>query len=210
MEIVPTTLADSRPWNYFPTLNKSDVHLFGSAFGDLLESYAAKLYKHLKEVYAMRDKQIWVCWFHALFLGFFPVELVYRILDAFLHEGYKVLYRYALAALILSKQQIMALKTPEAIDNLFRPDRFRLNFDELARTAYGYFIRRKTVQQNKKRRRRLGLISDSTAALRAEDVYQRQLPVINGDSGLLSPDQWSQLWAWIPTRTTSYGSPACL
>ena len=52
-------------------------------------------------------------WFITLFADYFPMNLVVRILDIYLMEGRKILYRVALAIFKILEKQLMTAEDQE-------------------------------------------------------------------------------------------------
>lgn len=54
-------------------------------------------------------------WFLTLYVSFLPFNIVLRILDIFLYEGYKIIYRVGLAILKIKEEKILKMKQMDQI-----------------------------------------------------------------------------------------------
>lgn len=84
-------------------------------------------------------------WFLTLFTYNFPFEFVTRVWDAFLHEGWKVIYRVALALLKTSQKTLLNSKF-EAIMEYFRELPTKANADEVLSAAFRLPIKRAQIE----------------------------------------------------------------
>lgn len=85
------------------------------AFREMCDKYFPKTYKVLMGIGALDDKYLGLI-FQGFFVELLPPSVVLRIVDAFLHEGVKILYRYGLALLQGYKALIKAGKFTAAQD----------------------------------------------------------------------------------------------
>ncbi|KAE8965054.1 hypothetical protein PR003_g29933 [Phytophthora rubi] len=83
-------------------------------------------------------------WFLTLFTYNFPFEFVTRVWDAFLHEGWKVIYRVALALLKVSQKTLLSSKF-ETIMEYFRDLPNKVDTDEVLTAAYRLPIKRSQI-----------------------------------------------------------------
>lgn len=73
---------------------------------DLLKQKAADIDQHF-EINEVEITSLTLNWFMALFIDAVPFETLLRIWDCFLFEGAKVLFRFALAILIINRESIL-------------------------------------------------------------------------------------------------------
>jgi hypothetical protein len=111
-------LADPSKWHYFPTY-KRDIKSFNYAFASLVEKNLPKVWKHLEKLNDT-DKPLWARWFCDLFIGILPLDIIFRIMDSYLVEGYKVLFRYGLALLETRSSAVLATTSWSDTKSLFR------------------------------------------------------------------------------------------
>jgi hypothetical protein len=93
-----TRYFDPDPANYVVLLDN---------FRDVVKSYAPKTYASLLSIGALENNFLDL-FFAGFFVELLPPDAVYRIMDNFLLEGSKVLYRYGLAIIKGYKAQIKA------------------------------------------------------------------------------------------------------
>jgi hypothetical protein len=91
--------------------NYYDINLIGAqvdqfVLKDLLREKAPDIYQHF-EMNEVEITSLTLNWFMAIFIDSVPFESLLRIWDCFLLEGPKVLFRFALAILILHRESIL-------------------------------------------------------------------------------------------------------
>ncbi|RLN56430.1 hypothetical protein BBJ29_007971 [Phytophthora kernoviae] len=84
-------------------------------------------------------------WFLTLFTYNFPFEFVTRVWDAFLHEGWKIIFRVALALLKTSQKTLLSSKF-EAIMEYFRELPNRVDAEEVLAVAFRVSIKREQIE----------------------------------------------------------------
>ncbi|KAJ3110334.1 hypothetical protein HDU96_006718 [Phlyctochytrium bullatum] len=95
-----------KEWGFFPTSRK-DFKLFSRAFGNLLYKNNAKLHQHIAQLQSTLPEPIWTHWLANFFVDLLPQEFVWRILDAYLLDGYKALFKIGIALFALEKGNIL-------------------------------------------------------------------------------------------------------
>ncbi|CAF0889986.1 unnamed protein product, partial [Didymodactylos carnosus] len=95
---------------YFPS-NYYDSGLIGAqvdqfVLKDLIQIKAPELYRHFESI-EVEITSLTLNWFMAIFIGSVPFETLLRIWDCFLLEGPKVLFRFAVAILIMNRDSIL-------------------------------------------------------------------------------------------------------
>ncbi|CAF0741810.1 unnamed protein product [Rotaria sordida] len=91
--------------NYYDTsLIGAQVDQF--VLKDLLKQKAPDIYQHF-EINEVEITSLTLNWFMAIFIDSVPFETLLRIWDCFLLEGAKVLFRFALAILIINRESIL-------------------------------------------------------------------------------------------------------
>jgi len=90
-----------------------------AVFGELAKKELPGLISHFKECGV--DHSMYATeWFMSIFTYSFPFSLVVRLWDAFLCEGWKVVYRVALAQLKGSAEKLMSMQLDELMPELKR------------------------------------------------------------------------------------------
>ena len=90
-------------WYIIPTMLEHRVKIF--SFQDLVEVIMPVTYQHLMAIKALNDEFLNHI-FVGLFFSLMPKQHAYRILDSFLIEGGKILYRYGVALIAMFKRLI--------------------------------------------------------------------------------------------------------
>ena len=73
---------------------------------DLIKQKAPDIYQHF-EINEVEITSLTLNWFMAIFIDSVPFETLLRIWDCFLLEGAKVLFRFAVAILIINRESIL-------------------------------------------------------------------------------------------------------
>jgi hypothetical protein len=81
-------------------------------------------------------------WFLTVFIYAFPFAVVVRVWDAFLCEGWKVVYRVALAALAAAEQRLLAAPAFEDAMAVFKALPASLDADALLAAAFSLRLAR--------------------------------------------------------------------
>ena len=115
------------------------LYVFDALLNEVSKKVAVHLHKHkvMSHMYATR-------WFMTIFISTFSFDLVIRIWDAFMIEGWKIVFRVALALLIDAAQDIMTLDELGSIMELMErmPERHcgRTGAERLMKKALGVRI----------------------------------------------------------------------
>ncbi|KAI9141792.1 TLD-domain-containing protein [Paraphysoderma sedebokerense] len=192
---------EDRHWCYFPTYKK-DIKVFNIVFAELLSKTHPKIHKHITDLQSpySNTPPIWSRWFCNMFLGVFPLTVLFRILDSYIIEGYKVLYRYGLAYLYLQSERIFACDTLDELKPLFMYQTFNISVDKLTKQAFSYQFTRDKVKQI---RNSLSIDAISDSSLHepeSSNVYTQLRPKLCDPSSFITDTQWERIWSWIPSR----------
>lgn len=188
-------------WAYFP-LHRRDYLVFERVFEDLLRTFVPKVSKHLSKL-QLQEKDYAPAWdkvLSELFISFLPWQLVVRIFDSYLVEGYKILLRYAIAHVIIRQSRLLTCSRGEVFDHVLgQPVAYdELLVDMYYRTAMTVKFERSLIQRYRNRRRK-----HSIGDFDSEDkllVFHRPLPHLIRPSSFLKDEHWVQIWSWIPPR----------
>lgn len=185
-------------WAYFP-LHGRDYLIFERIFSDLVHKIVPKVSKHISKVqlHYTDYSPSWGKILFRIFLGIYPLDVIYRIIDCYLVEGYKVLYRFALAQLILRQDFILMTSTPQSLESaMFAPIDYGVK--EFFKTAFSLSFSRSTIWRYRSRNRKLSLGDFDT-----EDrlmIFYRPLPMLSKPSHIVTDPEWGHIWTWIPSR----------
>jgi len=84
------------------------------SFSDLLYEFLPDIAQHFKKL-SVIVPAITMPWFLCLYIGYAPIEIVLRILDAFFSEGLNVLFRIGLAIFKLNQEIILKIEDSYSI-----------------------------------------------------------------------------------------------
>jgi len=136
----------SQSWGYAP-LSLKDTFLFSLVFVDLAKSMLPRLTAHLHKILNSANDWIdlWLSIFDNFFVGLLPLPSVFRILDSYFLEGFKVLYRFGLGTLKVLESDLCALDSivlmSQAIKKYLAATEGR-QFEELHKHAFALKIDR--------------------------------------------------------------------
>mmetsp|Transcript_17509 Transcript_17509/g.31432 ORF Transcript_17509/g.31432 Transcript_17509/m.31432 type:complete len:602 (+) Transcript_17509:168-1973(+) len=102
-------------------------------FENLLARFAPRLASHLQRM-GIHSSMYASRWFITVFSCNFPLEVVNRVWDIFLHEGPRIVFRVAMAIMIQKENHLLKLPFEQIIDALQTAQR-GLDADELVRAA---------------------------------------------------------------------------
>lgn len=100
-------LLDNHLRGYFDR-DLSQVHLDTAVLHRLVAEYLPRLSEHMASL-AVHPLSYAVAWLMAVFTSTLPWPTVLRVWDAFVYEGIKVLFRAALALLVLAEPHLLTL-----------------------------------------------------------------------------------------------------
>ncbi|KAG9416610.1 Rab GTPase-activating protein 1 [Aphanomyces cochlioides] len=102
-------------------------------FDQCLKIYVPKLAEHL-DAEGLHPTMYATQWFVTIFAYSFPFDFVTRVWDIFLHEGWKIVFRVAVALLKVNERKLATLKF-EKIMEFFRDMPPSVDTDEVVATA---------------------------------------------------------------------------
>lgn len=114
----------------------------------LIAQFLPKLSKHLEEE-NVHITMFATQWLLTIYTSSFPFEMVVRVWDSFLKEGWKIVYRVMLALLQLSNQQLMSL-TFEDILAYFRDLPTKLTSQQVMEAALKIPLKRRHITKFEK------------------------------------------------------------
>ena len=89
-------------------------------------------------------------WFISLFASNLDLNILVRIFDTFILEGFKVIYRFSLAFIKLKEDELIKSKNVDStfliMDNFLK----NINLEELWKIAFGFGITRKAIENYEK------------------------------------------------------------
>mmetsp|Transcript_39676 Transcript_39676/g.55953 ORF Transcript_39676/g.55953 Transcript_39676/m.55953 type:complete len:479 (+) Transcript_39676:224-1660(+) len=125
-----------------------DTHQVLYIADQLMKQFLPKLYKHL-EVQSVHITMYATQWLLTLYTSTFPFDLVTRVWDAFLGEGWKIVYRVMLALLQESQSKLLKLEF-EDILGFFRDLPNHVTANNIMEVAMKIPLRRKHIAKHTK------------------------------------------------------------
>ncbi|KNC46923.1 uncharacterized protein AMSG_03354 [Thecamonas trahens ATCC 50062] len=187
----------SRGW-YFP-LSRRALALFVETFVSLAKSKAKKATKALAKV-GLSLADVATPWLSSLFLGFLPTYAVLAILDAYMYEGSKILYRVGLSLLKAMTLELQGAASRVDAIAVICAKTWAIGssapaFAAMLKDGFGLHLQRKKFAK---------LASAHAAAGVDEDRFGKAVlyyrPNLSAASDLLSFEAMSLLWYWLPSR----------
>lgn len=196
---------------------------------DLARKYAKPMCQYISK-HGLQIEGIfegWIWWiFHDL-----PFEYLIRVIDCFILEGCKVLYRAALAILILYHRHMVRGAEHRVDSNLSQSisqfcEDIPVAVDEFFKVMFGLRgLSRKVLQAlTLKKEMYVKSLRHSTAlpqsipqSVSCDTLNLQVAPLVAGPteaapidmhelvdigSTLVTPEQWQEIWGWLPTRIT--------
>ncbi|KAI8913120.1 hypothetical protein DFJ77DRAFT_431823, partial [Powellomyces hirtus] len=195
----------SDEWAFFPTYRKGTKFML-RAFGNMLHQSNKKLHFKLTELHDTSPDPVWAPWLTNLFIDVLPQPALWRLLDCFLIEGYKALFRFGIGMLLAQREQLMQQTDLAGVRALVNPDSPAFNpIAPLCKAADGVSVNRADIRKLQDHHKTLAGISTSDDIHEAHYRYQRGMPKIMARgkdeetlSSVLSDEHWIALWSWIP------------
>ncbi len=155
----------------------------------------------------------------SLFVNILPVELIVRIFDCYLVQGYRTILSFAVAHLIVRQEALLATRDGASFDGVVfaSADSGNVLGDNGQALVEAYFDVASTVKFNRalvdrlRNRRRRHSWSDAAedelaATDRANFVFIPPFPKVHGRaSDVLTTTHLVHLWEWIPARFRHFG-----
>ncbi|KAL0244654.1 hypothetical protein GEMRC1_008736 [Eukaryota sp. GEM-RC1] len=114
-------------------------------FDKLVANHLPLLSNHFKKECITTDL-ISTSWFLTLFLYSLPFSVCVDILDCFIYEGWKVIYRVALALLQINQQRLLTKEFSEIMISLQGDIPKNVDASELIRVAFSLKLKRKEIE----------------------------------------------------------------
>jgi len=123
---------------------------------ELLRQQNFPVYQHIVTHVGIDLTSICVPWFTCLYLTTLPIETCLRVLDAFMLEGYKVLFRVGLALFDMHQKEILAIDDfGELHQYLCKMAKTDFDADALLQKCFKVHLRRNMIVQLRNQHRKL-------------------------------------------------------
>ena len=117
---------------------------------NLVKKFIPRVYEHFKTE-GMIPSMYASEWFICLFSRNLEFDSLVRIFDVLFLEGYKVIYRFALAFLKINEERFLEGKDGLAsIMNVFKEIDLNIDIESLFRVAFGFSLSRKDIDRLEK------------------------------------------------------------
>lgn len=183
------TEIDSEVWTYFPS-SKIQVIRLGKAFGYLLSRQLPKVHKHLLAILPDREDPVWFEWLSDFFIPFLPQSVLWRVLDSYIVEGYKTLFRVGIAILQYHRDKILTAKNISAILLIMKPKNIPVDsYSNLIKSFWYISFSRQDFTKPK------SINSVSNDELNSPQYHSiRNTPKMMDESSIVEDFHWIALW----------------
>ncbi|KAI8807906.1 hypothetical protein BJ742DRAFT_757372, partial [Cladochytrium replicatum] len=202
-----TSAKSADRWTYIATYRK-DTMLLARAFGNFFHRTNRKLHAHITTLQEKLPEPIWMSWICDLFIGVLPQAMLWRVLDLFVVEGYKALFRVGIALFLLCKDQLMQQTSIDAVVALLTPitsldgtTMFVCTIDDLMKQANSISCSRADVRKLQNHHWSLAAVSKSDELPNMQYQYQRGKPKLQQESKIIKEEvYWIAIWSWVPHK----------
>lgn len=188
-------------WAYIPSDERNHA-LFSKVFGRLILEFEPSIAWKLNQL-ELVDCLPWNDLLASFFIKIYPRKVILRIVDCFLIEGFKIVYRMGLAHLHKRRTQILKARNKEELwQAIFLPELCSSKeiISTLFSIAFKYSLSRTKIKRIRKsilkREKCISLTSSASEFL----VVPRPTPKLNEPSHFMDTFDLVQLWQWIPKR----------
>lgn len=194
---------DKSQWAYFPSTRRESL-IFERVFKLLIREHEPAVHAHIKSVlnqFQVHDLN-WDPLLGSMFVKLLPKKVVMRIVDCFLIEGFKIIYRMALAHLYLRRSRILAARTIDELNGaLFDAEHGHSKElkEALFDRAFSYSLGHERIAKLKRKAKKSAL-ADCDRIDRQHLILKRPLPRLTVPSSFLESEDLIALWSWIPSR----------
>eukprot|EP00013_Stygamoeba_regulata_P010415 CAMPEP_0177685936 /NCGR_PEP_ID=MMETSP0447-20121125/33297_1 /TAXON_ID=0 /ORGANISM="Stygamoeba regulata, Strain BSH-02190019" /LENGTH=381 /DNA_ID=CAMNT_0019196017 /DNA_START=3 /DNA_END=1148 /DNA_ORIENTATION=- len=177
-------------WYFRLSAVDSKMHVL--TFGRLLQQHDRALYLHAQSL-GFEPGEYAADWFRRLFVGHLPMPVVLRVLDCYLAEGSKILYRVALSLLTLIHGQLLKATSRDEFENTVAWFCYQVDGTALLKYAFSQSISKKNIHNlDRKSSGLLDQVNEPT-----HQLYNR--PRLSGPpSAILSETDWETVYQFLP------------
>ncbi|KAJ3018632.1 hypothetical protein HKX48_002776 [Thoreauomyces humboldtii] len=206
---------DAEDWAFFPTYRKG-ANYMSRAFGNLLHQSNKKLHHKLTELHSASPEPVWTSWLNTLLVETLPQSALWRMLDCFVLEGFKALFRFGIAMLLVHRDAILQATDLGVVRSILQPEPSATTvvpLPTLCKAADGVTVARADTRKLQDHHKTLAGISVSDDIHEAHLRYQRGMPKMATRTGgggpgggkegettssVMNDEHWVALWSWIP------------
>jgi len=186
----------SKKDSWYFRLNKIQNALFVETMKDIISKKIPNIAKHFEKIEFDLTK-LATLWFKRLFISFLPLHMSLIMLDGFINEGSKVLYRTGYAILKTFEMKILECQSPVYMPLLITDLSLRMaDSTEFFKKAYGLSLRRKHMksldEKNRENLDPLKLVGKVSTLVKPKLKSQSEI--------ITDMSQWELLYSWLPYR----------
>eukprot|EP00471_Norrisiella_sphaerica_P001011 CAMPEP_0184481460 /NCGR_PEP_ID=MMETSP0113_2-20130426/2996_1 /TAXON_ID=91329 /ORGANISM="Norrisiella sphaerica, Strain BC52" /LENGTH=972 /DNA_ID=CAMNT_0026860591 /DNA_START=81 /DNA_END=3002 /DNA_ORIENTATION=+ len=177
--------------NWHFAVNGFDFELEAKNFLHILPSILPTLTRHINRVGFNLEDSIKV-WFGRFFVSFLPYDTVLRLMDVYLNEGSKTLFRAALGVLRIHQEELLQCTSAERISYLLAKNmRTKTDTDELFSLAFKFKIHRRQFQAQ--------IEPGKICQIPVASVQVFHVPKYTQEKyNLMTVSQCRRLWTYLP------------
>nr|XP_006812404.1 PREDICTED: TBC1 domain family member 24-like [Saccoglossus kowalevskii] len=171
-------------------------------FRDLAKKYADSAHQHINKA-AESDRQVYGEWMWWIF-QYLPFTHLVRVMDCYLVEGIKILYRVGLAILILYKKHVQGIQASNSQPHTLSINNFVSNIPvspaKLLKISFNIKgLSRSTI--NKYQHRHESALRESSSSRKHVSIDMvTPLHVSPINSTIINHTQLQKIWQWLPHR----------
>lgn len=206
MRVLVKSSLDTSQTTFFPCTFKT-MMLFYESFGALLQRHAPKVFRHLKKIEEEMNvvSPFWIKWMNNFCVDILCFNACFRLIDTFLLEGYKVVYRFGIGASLLRLPQILHCLSLDQFEELFEKHPVGATSpngeeDKLVRASFNISFSRKDVKRIQEDRSRQTSENHGSFPRIDQLADSKIAPKIAEESAIVKDDHWPYVWSWIPKR----------
>lgn len=195
---------DRKEWAYFP-LTRREALIFERVFKLIVKEHEPAVYAHIKRLVRLADGKDprWNSLLDTMSIELLPKKVVKRVMDSYLIEGHKIIFRVALAHVHLRRSRILAATNiDEAVVAVFDPEHghSRDLIDIIFGCAFQFSLSRRKIEYYRSKAKRSAFEDVEEGEAKRQLVLQRPLPRLTLQSEFVNEANWIALWSWIPSR----------
>jgi len=160
-------------------------------FIQILQAGQPTLARHFEQAGFNLEDTVKV-WFGRFFVSFFPYDTILRLMDVYLNEGSKTLFRVALSVLKIHAEQLLQCRTAEEIAlQLAKSMRMQTNMEQLFRCAFQFKVHRRQFKAD--------IESCEIHQIPVARVQVFHVPKYKPERySLMTTSECRQLWTFLP------------
>lgn len=200
--LVERMLARSKQDSFYMTTNGADFLRWMKTYSILLSQKLETLHAHMLGALAVDPAKLFQVWLNRFFIQYLPVRTVMRIVDSYLMEGNKILFRVSLAILKIHSKSLLQCATQKAFLTKLHALMTGQSAGELLAAGFDIYLSRTGhigKIQTHLDEHRAALLTNPPNSRHTQHFH---LPRFNHQhehvSELIGVEQLYSLWSWLP------------